>query len=486
MGYVNDRMPLIGFGTFQIKSSDIYQCLDVALQTGYRFIDTAQCYGNEKAIGDALKILLQKYNLKRSDIFITTKVAPKFQGKDKCRKSILKSLEKLQTDYIDLVLIHWPGTANLSSDSIKNSKNRKESWQELEEFYRQNVVRSIGVSNYNIVHLEELLSYCKVKPEVNQCEYHPYFYTYDLVSYCKEKEIHFQAYSSFGSASNKNILMEDEQIKNFAKLKNKTTSQVLLAWSLSQGISVLPRSKCPSHIIENFESINLKLTDSEIKSLVKEKQQKFCWDPSKIKLMLRLIAKNINKVYCKRYYSETIKEKSKKEISKGKRFIYSISATSVFLLTHGALYLRRRFENQKTDSLVDTIPFDDFLHNYLLKGKVSSIVYQVPFSVADVYLEEKLQNTKLSEKDKFKSDLALRFINKKQEYIVRTPDIRVKFEEDSKAFKEIINDVNENMKKINEDSYKEINLSINDYPSKGEFFIIFATSTALLASILLV
>lgn len=282
MGYVSDKMPLLGFGTFQIKSSDIYDCLDVALQTGYRFIDTAQCYGNEKAIGDALQLLLPKYKLERSDIFITTKVAPKFQGKNKCRKSVLKSLEKLQTDYIDLVLIHWPGTANLSSNNIKNSKNRKESWEELEECYYEKKVRSIGVSNYNIVHLEELLSYCKVKPEVNQCEYHPYFYTDDLVSYCKKNDIHFQAYSSFGSASNKHVLMEDEQIKEFAKLKNKTISQVLLAWSLSQGISVLPRSKCSSHIIENFESTNLKLTDSEIKSLIKKNQQKFCWDPSKI------------------------------------------------------------------------------------------------------------------------------------------------------------------------------------------------------------
>uniref|UniRef100_A0A0N5B2N3 Aldo_ket_red domain-containing protein n=1 Tax=Strongyloides papillosus TaxID=174720 RepID=A0A0N5B2N3_STREA len=282
MGYVHDKMPLMGFGTFQIKSSDIYQCLDVALQCGYRFIDTAQCYGNEKAIGDALQILLPKYNLGRNDIFITTKVAPNSQGKGKCRKSVLKSLEKLQTEYVDLVLIHWPGTANLSSDSVKNAKNRKESWEDLEELYNEGIVRSIGVSNYNIEHLKELMTYCKVKPEVNQCEYHPYFYTQDLVSYCKENGIHFQAYSSFGSAANKNVLMDDEEIKKFAKSRNVTVNQLLLAWSLSQDISVLPRSKCSDHIIENFHGSELKLTPSEVKALVKEEQRKFCWDPSKV------------------------------------------------------------------------------------------------------------------------------------------------------------------------------------------------------------
>uniref|UniRef100_A0A0K0DUY8 Aldo_ket_red domain-containing protein n=1 Tax=Strongyloides stercoralis TaxID=6248 RepID=A0A0K0DUY8_STRER len=451
MGYVSDKMPLLGFGTFQIKSSDIYDCLDVALQTGYRFIDTAQCYGNEKAIGDALQLLLPKYKLERSDIFITTKVAPKFQGKNKCRKFSFNTLAG------------------------------KESWEELEECYYEKKVRSIGVSNYNIVHLEELLSYCKVKPEVNQCEYHPYFYTDDLVSYCKKNDIHFQAYSSFGSASNKHVLMEDEQIKEFAKLKNKTISQVLLAWSLSQGISVLPRSKCSSHIIENFESTNLKLTDSEIKSLIKKNQQKFCWDPSKIiKLMLRIISRNLNKVHCKRHFSDILKEKkNEKGDNESQKLIYGISVTSAFLITHGVFYLRRRNENKKTDSLVDTISFQDFLNKYLLEGKVSSIIYQVPFSIADVYLEEKLQNSKLSQKDQFKTNLMLKFTNKKQEVIARPPDIRVKFEEDSKSFKEIIKEVNENMKQTNESLNKEVKLSINEFPSRGEFFISILTSAAI-------
>uniref|UniRef100_A0A0N4ZNR8 Aldo_ket_red domain-containing protein n=1 Tax=Parastrongyloides trichosuri TaxID=131310 RepID=A0A0N4ZNR8_PARTI len=282
MSYVKDKMPMVGYGTYQIKSKDIFDCLDTALECGYRLIDTAQCYGNEEAIGDALQILLPKYGLSREDIFITTKLAPKFQGKEKCRKAVLKSLEKLQVDYIDLLLIHWPGTAHLSSSSCKNSLNRKDSWSELENFYFNNIVKSIGVSNYNIPHLEELLSYCKVKPELNQCEFHPYYNTPELVSYCKKNDIHFQAYSSLGSAKRKDDLLNDIDVIKLADLKGLTVPQLLLSWSLSQGISVLPRSKSREHIFENFQKIDVKLSKEDINLLIKQEQIKFCWDSSKV------------------------------------------------------------------------------------------------------------------------------------------------------------------------------------------------------------
>uniref|UniRef100_A0AC35TRL5 Aldo_ket_red domain-containing protein n=1 Tax=Rhabditophanes sp. KR3021 TaxID=114890 RepID=A0AC35TRL5_9BILA len=279
MSAILNHMPIIGFGTFQIKSDDIFNCLDVALEAGYRFFDTAQCYGNEAAIGDALKKLLPKYLLKREDIFITTKVAPANQGEIKCRKSVLKSLEKLDTQYIDLVLIHWPGTAHLPSSNASNSKNRSGTWKILEQMVEEKVIKWIGVSNYNINHLEELLLECKIKPALNQCEYHPFYYSIELVEFCKKNGIHFQAYSSFGSASHKNLVLEDADIVNMAKEKNCTTNQLVLAWSICQGISVLPRSKSREHIISNFGSAQIVLSDKDIQLLVKSNLQKFCWDP---------------------------------------------------------------------------------------------------------------------------------------------------------------------------------------------------------------
>jgi len=199
--YVDGRMPRIGLGTWEVLGEKtIHEVVDAALGAGYRFIDTAQVYGNEKAIGNALKELLPKYNLTREDIFITTKLSPANQGKGSCEKSVLTSLENLQTDYIDLLLIHWPGSSKLRHNDERNRERRHESWQVLEGLCNSKILRSIGVSNFTVQHLKELLEVARVSPAVNQCEYHPHYYQPDLVKFCEHSNIHFQAYSSFGSA----------------------------------------------------------------------------------------------------------------------------------------------------------------------------------------------------------------------------------------------------------------------------------------------
>uniref|UniRef100_A0A914D3M8 NADP-dependent oxidoreductase domain-containing protein n=1 Tax=Acrobeloides nanus TaxID=290746 RepID=A0A914D3M8_9BILA len=215
------------------------------------------------------------------DIFITTKLMVENQGNEKAEKSILESLKKLQTDYIDLLLIHFPGCNRNDPNDPRNPVARKESWEVLEKLYNEKKLRSIGVSNYEIVHLEELLGHAKVLPAVNQCEYHPYYYTKDLVKYCESKDIHFQAYSSFGSEVKKQALLTDPKVTALAKKYGTSVTNFLLAWALSQGISVLPRSRNPVHVKENLEALKIKITPEDIEAAKADNQTKFLWDPTK-------------------------------------------------------------------------------------------------------------------------------------------------------------------------------------------------------------
>uniref|UniRef100_A0A914D016 NADP-dependent oxidoreductase domain-containing protein n=1 Tax=Acrobeloides nanus TaxID=290746 RepID=A0A914D016_9BILA len=152
----------------------------------------------------------------------------------------------------------------------------------MEKLYREKKLRAIGVSNYNTNHLDELLAHASVLPAVNQCEYHPLYYQADLVNYCKEKAIHFQAYSSFGSESNKEDLLKNPKIISLASKYGCSVTNFLLAWSINQGISVLPRSRNPIHVKENFKALSIKLDAEDIEAAKASEQNKFCWNPSSI------------------------------------------------------------------------------------------------------------------------------------------------------------------------------------------------------------
>lgn len=279
---IRSRLPRLGLGTWQVKPSEIPSVVEAALSAGYRYIDTAQVYGNEAAIGDALALLLPKYNLKREDIFITSKLAPANQGAAKARQSVEESLSKLKTEYLDLFIIHWPGSSN-KSDSPENSKLRKESWEALETLYKEGKLHAIGVSNYNIVHLNELLGHATVLPALNQVEYHPFYHQDDLVALCKEKGIHFQAYSSLGGPDAWKELFENPTVKAIAKKYDWSPAKVLLAWALSQDISVLPRSTKPERVRENLDALNARLTVEEVDALRQlGVTKKTCWDPASV------------------------------------------------------------------------------------------------------------------------------------------------------------------------------------------------------------
>ncbi|CAI2347382.1 unnamed protein product [Caenorhabditis sp. 36 PRJEB53466] len=278
--YVRDNMPLIGIGTWQVTKEEILRgVIDVGLKEGYRFIDTAQVYKNEAAIGRILEKLLPQNGLNREDIWITSKLSPLNAGAKSARKSIENSLKNLKTSYLDLLLIHWPGSS-LKSENPKNKTLREESWKVMTEMMEEGKLKAIGVSNFEICHLDELRKVSEVIPAVNQVEYHPHFHQDDLVEYCREKGIHFQAYSSLGSPTYRENLSKDPLILELADKYNVEIPVLLLGFAYWQGISVLPRTTNTNHITSNFAVTKLALLKEDIDRLLKlNVEHKTCWDP---------------------------------------------------------------------------------------------------------------------------------------------------------------------------------------------------------------
>uniref|UniRef100_A0A914X9N0 NADP-dependent oxidoreductase domain-containing protein n=1 Tax=Plectus sambesii TaxID=2011161 RepID=A0A914X9N0_9BILA len=264
------EIPLIGFGTFQIKGQEaINVSIDAALGAGYRLIDTAKVYGNEKEIGNALQEYLPKRNLKRADLFITSKVLPIIGDNIKAtREAVEESLKFLQTDYIDLVLVHYPGNFKPEAPKDDNPNNptyRKDTFQVLEKLQAEGKIRSIGISNYEIRHIDELKKYAKIQPAVNQCEFHPHFTRNELREYCKKENIFFQAFTSLGR--NDPSLINDPVVVSLAEKHKTSVYLVLLAYALVQNIGILPKSVTPARIQENFGVINVTLTKEEVEQL---------------------------------------------------------------------------------------------------------------------------------------------------------------------------------------------------------------------------
>ncbi|XP_074659149.1 glyoxal reductase-like isoform X2 [Tubulanus polymorphus] len=272
-------MPIIGFGTFQIKGEAVKNCVKVALETGYRLIDTADVYRNEAEIGAALKeILTPESGLNRSDLFITSKLPPYSQGSASARNACLNSMKNLGVDYLDLYLIHWPGVKGLQLDDPRNSELRKQSWLELEKLHKEGLVKSIGVSNYMINHLQELFTYCTVKPAVNQCEHHPHLNQQKLIDFCKENDVYLQAYSSLGKGEQS--LISEPLIREIASRINKTPAQVLLRWAVQNGTAVLPKSEKSDRIKENFDVFSFELSAEDFEKLNSlHKEVHYAWNP---------------------------------------------------------------------------------------------------------------------------------------------------------------------------------------------------------------
>ncbi|KAM4536584.1 aldo-keto reductase [Odontesthes bonariensis] len=273
------QMPLVGLGTYKLRGLEgVYQAVDAALAAGYRAFDSAAVYRNEADLGRALWDLLPKYGLTRDDVFITSKLGPKDQG-ERAMEGALHSLSQLDLGYIDLYLIHWPGTQGLPVADQRNPGNRAQSWARLEELHGQGKLKAIGVSNYTPAHMKELIKSCKVPPAVLQVEFHPQLCQAELRSVCEEYGVCFQAYSSLG----KGELIADPVVMEVAKNCKRTPAQVLLRWAVQQGVPVLPKSSNPERIQENAGVFDFTLSDTDMHRLsALDCGHKYCWDPSEV------------------------------------------------------------------------------------------------------------------------------------------------------------------------------------------------------------
>lgn len=269
-----------------MKPEDIVAALPVALEQGYRLIDTATIYRNEKAIGDVLRGYLKDKGgaIAREDLFITSKLQPADQGYERAKAAIDVSLSQLGQSYLDCYLIHWPGVNGVSPDSKENAAARAASWRALEDALLEGKLRSIGVSNYLLPHLKEMESYARIMPMINQFELHPHYYPDETVKYCQEKGILVQAYSSLGKGMllGRAFLDRFPRVEQIASAHAVGVSQVLLKWALQHGFGVVPKSRTKNRIIENSKLFGWELTEEEmssIDSIHTIDSVKYCWDP---------------------------------------------------------------------------------------------------------------------------------------------------------------------------------------------------------------
>ena len=238
-------MPLLGLGVNDMHAEEAVKATRFALETGCRLIDTAAMYENEREIGVAVK----ESQIPRNEIFITTKVHNEQQSYAKTLKAFDESLKKLNMDYIDLYLIHWPLKAT-----------RKDTWLALEKLYSDGRVRAIGVANYLIPFLEELKTYSFIIPAVNQVEFSPYLYLDDLLEYCKANQIQLQAYSPLV----RGLKFKDEKLLTLARKYAKTPAQIIIRWALQLGVSSIPKSANFERIKENFDVFDFEISDEDI------------------------------------------------------------------------------------------------------------------------------------------------------------------------------------------------------------------------------
>ncbi|XP_066290544.1 aldo-keto reductase family 1 member B1-like isoform X1 [Branchiostoma lanceolatum] len=281
-------MPLLGLGTWQSTSEQVINAVKTAIDAGYRHIDTAWVYGNEKDVGQAIKEKIAEGKIKREDVFVTTKLFYTFHRPERVREAMMQSIGRLGLDYVDLYLIHNPqcfkyGTSpaevfkpSADLERLFDDVNHVDTWKAMESLVDEGLAKSIGVSNFNSQQLERLLQNCRIKPAVNQVELHPYLAQQDLVDFCKKNNILLTAFSALGaparpkafaSGEEEPVLMEDPSVVAIAKKYGKSAAQILLRYHLDRGVSVIPKSVTPSRIQANFDIMDFSLSKEDLASL---------------------------------------------------------------------------------------------------------------------------------------------------------------------------------------------------------------------------
>ncbi len=258
-------IPQFGFGVFLVPPEETVAAVSTALQTGYRHIDTAEGYGNEKEVGEAIR----KSGLDRADVFVTSKLANGAHRPDDARRSFDASLDALGFDYLDLFLIHWPVPTRYDGDFVST-------WRTLEEFYRDGRARSIGVSNFQAHHLRRLHTETEVPPAVNQIEVHPYLTQDELRSFCGQHQIAVEAWAPIGQGR----VLDDPEIVTIAERIGKTPAQVVLRWHIERGDIIFPKSVTPARVRENFAIFDFELSGEDVETITAlNRNERFGPDP---------------------------------------------------------------------------------------------------------------------------------------------------------------------------------------------------------------
>ena len=280
-----DEMPAIGLGTWKSEKGKVGNAIEIALKIGYRHIDCAATYGNEKEVGEAFKKVFSAGKVKREDVWITSKLWNDSHKKEDVIPALKQSLSDLQLEYLDLYLIHWPvafkpGVASPKSDDDYLSLKEVpiiETWKELLKAKEQGLVKHVGVSNFSEKKLNDLMAQTSDQPEVNQVELHPFLQQPQLLDFCQGNDIRLTAFSPLGSgdraqqmkAEDEPSLLENETIQKIAKKHDASPAQILIRWHLERGTAVIPKSTSKDHLLSNLQSKEIKLDEEDMKEITK-------------------------------------------------------------------------------------------------------------------------------------------------------------------------------------------------------------------------
>jgi len=244
------KMPWLGLGVFKVEEGpELVNAVKTAIIKGYRSIDTAAIYGNEEGVGQGIREGLKEAGISREDLFVTSKVWNSDLGYEATLEAYNTSLKKLDLEYLDLYLIHWP---------VEGKYN--DAWKALETIYKEGRVKAIGVSNFHIHHLEDLMKHADIKPMIDQVEFHPHLTQKELQAFCREQGIQLEAWSPLAQGQ----LLDNETLKEIAAKYSKSVAQIILRWDLQNGVVTIPKSTKEHRIVENSSVFDFSLSDEDM------------------------------------------------------------------------------------------------------------------------------------------------------------------------------------------------------------------------------